>query len=67
MYSNVFFSYALQMYNKALIIHNDARASDSLAFIREELKRWGEHQIPDEIDKKLKSFFESSNIIHIKQ
>ncbi|XP_062594925.1 antiviral innate immune response receptor RIG-I-like [Saccostrea cucullata] len=50
----------LDMYNKSLIIYNDARASDSLAFIRDELKRWGEHQKPDETDNKLKSFFEKS-------
>ncbi|XP_061175389.1 antiviral innate immune response receptor RIG-I-like [Saccostrea echinata] len=53
----------LDMYNKSLIIYNDARASDSLAFIREELKRWGEHQKPDEVDNKLKSFFEKSQKI----
>jgi hypothetical protein len=55
------------MYNKALIIYTDARASDSLAFIREELKRWEEHQIPDDVDRKLKSFFESNYILFVKQ
>lgn len=49
------------MYNKALIIYTDARASDSLAFIREELKKWDEHLIADDTDKKLKSFFESKS------
>lgn len=47
------------MYNKALIIYTDARTSDSLAFIKDELKRWDEHQIPDDTDSKLRSFFES--------
>lgn len=50
----------LDMYNKALIIYTDARTSDSLAFIKDELKRWDEHQIPDETDKKLRSFFEKT-------
>ena len=47
------------MYNKALIIYTDARTSDSLTFIQEQLKRWEEHQIPDETDKLLRSMFES--------
>lgn len=53
------------MYNKALIIYTDARTSDSLAFIKDEQKRWDEHQIPDDTDRKLRSFFESKYMIEI--
>lgn len=53
------------MYNKALIIYTDARTSDSLAFIKDELKRWDEHQIPDDTDRKLRSFFESKYMYEI--
>lgn len=50
----------LDMYNKALIIYTDARTSDSLAFIKDEQKRWDEHQIPDDTDRKLRSFFDKT-------
>lgn len=61
----LFHSSCLQMYNKALIIYTDARTSDSLAFIKDELKRWDEHQIPDDTDRKLRSFFESKYMYEI--
>lgn len=50
----------LDLYNRGLIIYEDARVKDALEFLEENISRINENIIPDDSDKKMMSLFTKS-------
>ena len=53
---------SFQLYNRALIIYDDARVKDSLEFLEDNIRRINENIIPDETDDKMMSLYSSKNV-----
>ncbi|KAJ8317224.1 hypothetical protein KUTeg_005128 [Tegillarca granosa] len=54
----------LDIFNKSLIVYADARVTDALTLIKEELTKWQENTKPDETDQKLQKLFQINYFIN---
>ncbi|XP_052100653.1 antiviral innate immune response receptor RIG-I-like isoform X2 [Mytilus californianus] len=53
----------LDLYNRALIIYEDARVKDALDFLEENVRKVNENIIPDETDNKMNTLYKKSKVL----